>query len=313
MKNILITAIGSMSFEGVIKTLKSYGVSKIVGCDINDSEYLYPSKQVDTFYKVSKALNPKDYINDLLNICSKENIDFILPLTDLEIDVINQNRDLFKNITLGISDFDTINLCRNKKLVYDKFKNNKIVKTIPTFQINEIKEVNNLLLAKPINGRSSEHLFKINTNNDLHYLQTNDFYKNHIIQPILQGTIITVDIVKNQNGKIIFLPRKELLRTSNGAGIAVEVYSDKQLTSIITAITSELNIIGAISIEFIYNNENYYLMDINPRFSAGISFSQLAGFDPVINHLNCFYNNEFILKENIKYGFYNKRYLDYEL
>ena len=67
MKNILITAIGSMSFEGVIKTLKSYSVSKIVGCDINDSEYLYPSKQVDIFYKVSKALNPKDYINDLEN------------------------------------------------------------------------------------------------------------------------------------------------------------------------------------------------------------------------------------------------------
>ena len=73
MKNILITAIGSMSFEGVIKTLKSYGVSKIVGCDINDSEYLYPSKQVDTFYKVSKALNPKDTQDMLSKFINNDN------------------------------------------------------------------------------------------------------------------------------------------------------------------------------------------------------------------------------------------------
>jgi carbamoyl-phosphate synthase large subunit len=40
-------------------------------------------------------------------------------------------------------------------------------------------------------------------------------------------------------------------------------------------------------------------MDINPRFSAGISFSILAGYDMVKNHLNCFMDNE--IETNINY------------
>lgn len=44
--------------------------------------------------------------------------------------------------------------------------------------------------------------------------------------------------------------------------------------------------------EFIVNNGEYYLIDINPRFSAGVGFSKLAGYDFVKNHLLCFMNED---------------------
>lgn len=40
--------------------------------------------------------------------------------------------------------------------------------------------------------------------------------------------------------------------------------------------------------EFIENDGKYYLIDINPRFSAGVSFSDFAGYNMVNDHMKCF-------------------------
>lgn len=40
--------------------------------------------------------------------------------------------------------------------------------------------------------------------------------------------------------------------------------------------------------EFIKNDKGYYLIDINPRFSAGIAFSCKIGYDFINAHLDCF-------------------------
>lgn len=40
--------------------------------------------------------------------------------------------------------------------------------------------------------------------------------------------------------------------------------------------------------EFIELNNEFYLIDVNPRFSAGVAFSVIAGYDMVNNHLRCF-------------------------
>ena len=40
--------------------------------------------------------------------------------------------------------------------------------------------------------------------------------------------------------------------------------------------------------EFIKNEKGYFLIDINPRFSAGIAFSCKTGYDFINAHLDCF-------------------------
>lgn len=40
--------------------------------------------------------------------------------------------------------------------------------------------------------------------------------------------------------------------------------------------------------EFINNEKGYYLIDINPRFSAGIAFSCKTGYDFINAHLESF-------------------------
>ena len=286
MKNILITAIGSMSVECVIKQLRKQDVF-IVGCDIYPTEWHYESKLCDVVYKAPLAKNENEYIDFLVNICKKNSIKFLLPSTDLEIDIINKNRKIFEelNIILCIQNDAIISIVRNKFNMFNFFANNELIKVPETYIATDNCSLDYPFIAKPCDGRSSEGLRIISNNKDFDSLPK----KNYIIQKLIKGNIITIDYIRDRTSGIdVAIPRKELIRTKNGAGLTVEIITDSKIFLIAKEIGKKLNIHGCINFELIQTSEDYFLIDINPRFSAGIAFSVLAGYDFVNNHLRCF-------------------------
>jgi len=202
-------------------------------------------------------------------------------LTDAEIDVLNQNRAVFQNhgITLCISGFETIVRCRDKS---------RIGSNIPAFRQEELHNPGIYpIIAKPKHGRSSEGKFRLESPTQLPLIPTPEAY---IFQPCIDGDVITVDFVRDGSGNTVSVPRRELIRTSNGAGIVVEVFEDEALGEIVRHTADALNILGCVNVEFLHDRTTYYLMDVNPRFSAGIGFSCAAGYDFVKAHLDVFRN-----------------------
>ena len=295
--NVLVTAIGSMSASCVIENLHNISQVKVIGTDIYPVEWQVNLEYLDKFYQVPKYYE-KDYIETIFKICLKEGIGFIMPLTDVEIDVLNQSRALFEteNIIICISDFDTILQCRDKS---------KTGSNIPHYTNLELNNAEIYpIIAKPKMGRSSEGRFKLENPNQLSIINDLDAY---IFQPFIDGKIITVDVIRDKYENIISVSRKEHIRTINGAGIVVEIFKDKLLDDIVTQIANRLNIIGCVNFEFIYTDKEYYLMDVNPRFSAGVGFSCIAGYNYIVEHLKVF--QDFCITEinNIKTGIYLKK------
>jgi hypothetical protein len=52
----------------------------------------------------------------------------------------------------------------------------------------------------------------------------------------------------------------------------------------------------------------YYLIDVNPRFSAGVAFSVISGYDMIINHIRCFVNEEIDKQIPVKQQIIIKKY-----
>ncbi len=288
--NILITAIGSFSADCVISTLKQAG-HKVVGCDIYPSIWHAVSKDCNNVYQVPYATEEAKYVESLLEISKKEGIHYIMPLTDLEIDVLNRYRSLFdKNeIVLCIQSEKTLEIARNKEALSELFKEDKYV-NIPKFvNAHDLSSDFPLpAIAKPLNGRSSEGLKKINSIDGLKRLKGTD---NYIVQQMINGPVFTVDYVRDKNGNDFAIPREELLRTKNGAGTTVKIVVDQELKKMVSYIGNKIGVVGCINMEFIGGcNGKYYLIDINPRFSAGIAFSNFIGYDMVTSHFNCFWN-----------------------
>ena len=140
-------------------------------------------------------------------------------------------------------------------------------------------------IAKPVNGRSSEGLERLYTQQDLGRFIGKE---NYIIQEMIQGDVVTVDYVRDKSGNDFLIPRTEFLRTKNGAGTTVKTFHDARLAEKVSYIGAAIGVCGCINMEFICHEGDYYLIDINPRFSAGIAFSHLAGYDMVTSHFNCF-------------------------
>lgn len=286
--NILISAIGSMSSEAVISSLRKLDGTRLIGCDIYDKEWIYPSMLVDVFYQIPRA-DSCGYIDELLSICLREDVQYIFPLTDPEVDILSSHRRVFeeKGIVICISPDDVIRVCRDKKLFFDHLSGMEDLRLLPTYTVDSLKEIKSAsMVAKPKTGRSSEDLLIIEDREKIEFLIKDK--EKYIFQPFLKGMVVTVDIIRDSFGDFFFIPRKELLRTKNGAGITVRLFNDGQITKSVCALVSRLSFLGCVNVEFLYDGKSYYLMDINPRFSAGIAFSQSTGYDFVHNHLRAF-------------------------
>lgn len=309
--NILVTAIGSMSADCVIHSLKEHDCF-VVGCDIYPAEWHASSKDCDLVVQSPMAHDEILYVDFMINLSVNNNIDYIFPLIDVEVDVLNKYRSEFeeKGIEICLPPPEAIEIARNKYALYKRFKDDKTIPSITTFssKTDPILSPKFPYIAKPCDGRSSEGLVFIN---DINELNAVFIQENYIIQEYIEGRIFTVDYIRNNmTGHDFSITREELLRTKNGAGTTVHMLNDETLKKMSSHIGNTLNINGCINLEFIKSDERYYLIDINPRFSAGIAFTKLSGYDIVGSHLNCFTGKDIYNPVPIQENIITKRYID---
>ena len=290
MKTVLITAIGSFSADVAISVCRQVLSMRVIGCDIHPAEWIAQSRDVDLFVRAPKATNEKEYIDFILNLSAAEGIDFLLPSTDVEVDTVNRHRKELEEagITICLSGQDAITLCRNKKIFAEAVKD--IAVTIPSEYVRNIKMPPAWpVIVKPVNGRSSQGLCKMNNAKEYALADPDS-----IVQPYIEGDIITADVVRHPvSGRISVLPRLELLRTLGGAGVSVKVFRDEKLEAICRNLSERLHIEGCVCFEFILDPDGcYHVLECNPRLSGGVAFSVHAGYDFVKAHFDCFMKND---------------------
>lgn len=312
--NFLITANGSFSCEEIVASLRNKA-DLLIGTNIYEDYWVGVSHLFDRTYTVPEV-SSSDYIPKIMEICQKHGVRYIIPLTDIEIDVFNVSREEFakQGITLCITGEKSIAVSRDKYKIFQTFKDDKEINVIPTCNYTDFLQgkINfpncGKFIAKLYNGRSSNGLLLLNDIQEIPYITGKE---NYIFQPKIEGEVFTVDYVRDKYGNDFSVARREFLRTQHGAGISVEIVRNPELRAMASHIGEKLRILGAVNMEFLFDQKKYYIMDINPRFSAGIAFSGLAGYNFVRNHIACFNNEKIELNVGIKPCFAVKRYITY--
>lgn len=285
--NILITSIGSMSGEYAISSLKRANFGKVYGCDLYPSTYLPHSRQLDGFFQVPRG-DSDEYEKAIAQIVKKYEINAIVPLTDVEVDFWADHKDEWKSrgVEICISPRSAIQICRDKYALAHSPMERHAFSVIPTHSgKDKAKLPSGRIIAKPRKGRSSEGIFIFS---DPSEIPERLWGSDYLFQPYIDGNIFTVDYLRTETGKDFGIAREELLRTANGAGTVVRIVGNEDLTKATHCLGQQLNLIGCVNMEFIRFGDRLYLLDINPRFSAGISFSFWSGYDFVANHVRIF-------------------------
>lgn len=289
----LVTAIGSMSAETVIRAIAGQPDTVVLGCNMHPKEWSTASRLVERFHQVPSARNAAAYISRLLEICKSERISHVVPLTDLEVDVLSTDRQRFDEmgITLCISPHPAIRLARDKLAIHDCFARHPRIRPITTMDLREVEHLDfpYPLLAKPRSGRSSEGLVNIPDAAALEFWCGRLSKQDYVVQPLKTGDIFVVDVVRQPDGRgSAAMTRRELLRTANGAGMTVHMQRRHACNALALEAAEIVGLCGCVNMEFLVVDGTPLLMDVNPRFSAGVVFSVMSGYDMVSNHLRCF-------------------------
>ena len=316
VERVLVTAIGTMNCTTIIQELKKYGEKYyILGADINERHCIANSIEVNEYYQFPSVLKDRDaYASFVLSFCIEHNVNMVYCVVDEEVEVLAKNREKFDNagILLCLANTEAIVVCHNK----DKFAEwsereipNYCIKRFETY--DDVKDSDFPVFVKPIEGRASIGCRIIQ--NRLELQEYRDNWKNFVVEEFIKGDIVAVDIVRNKVTKDFEIAQRlELLRNSNGCGIAVQIVDNPAIREACDIIAKKLDLNGVINAEFFVLKDGPKIIEVNQRLPAGIAYSCMAGLDVVMNAMRIAKGEpcRFI---PIKVGaYYAKRYETYE-
>ena len=89
------------------------------------------------------------------------------------------------------------------------------------------------------------------------YVNEEEIGSKILVQDYIVGNNITVDCVRSRKtGQKIQVQRREILRNSNGCGIAVKIIYNKKLEEICDELMERLDLNGVVNIEFFEKKQN---------------------------------------------------------
>lgn len=293
-KTVFLTVTGAVSADIAIKSYRRMGF-RIVGSDSHPKEWVIGSNEVDEFYQAPLISNNKEYLNFIKDVCLRENVSFVVPFIDTEVDLFSENRKWFDEhgIALCISPKEAIDVLRNKKKLADFISAEcPEIKSIPTKMLRDIKvlEWDFPVVCKPYNGRSSQGLRYIHNQQEWEEFRKDADKDTYIVEPFIEGPIVMVEIVRQPNPhKVVAMCRRELMSTPHGLSTTVYIFQDKSLEERSKKLADKISIVGNVNFEYILDpNGEYHFVECNPRFSAGCEFSCMGGYECVENHIKCF-------------------------
>jgi carbamoyl-phosphate synthase large subunit len=275
--NFLISGIGGDIAQALCRILKShYNNSFLFGIDVNSKHA--GTLFVDRFQEIEAAKYEEKYIHSILNIIKDNNINFFIPTSEQEIEVVNKNLHLFKNYKVIFPGSKVVNNCIDKYITHEFLSSMNIL--TPWSSLKPSSLINYPCIFKSRKGAGSKVLFEVNDEEEANYLSNK--YKNGIFQELLlpKENEITCGVFRSKNGKTNSIQFQRLLNEGTTSW-AKTVYI-KEIDDLCNKVASELDLIGSMNIQLINTKSGPQIFEINPRFSSTVFMRHLLGFSDVI-------------------------------
>lgn len=313
--NILITSAGTRN--KVVQYFKKEfnGIGNVVVTDM--SELAPAIYDADKYYLVPRIDDPT-YIDKLLDICKKENIDCLFALIDPELSLISKNKDKFLEIGVRplISKYDAVELAFDKYEMFKYLDKNgfKTAKTYISkeefFKDLEDGKINFPVFVKPYRGSASININKVTSKEEINVLF--DSYDDLIIQEYMNGQEIGADVyIDPISKKVISIFTKEKIKMRAGETDKARSFKDEKLFDLISNLVEHIGYEYMIDMDIFRINGEYYISEINPRFGGGYPHAYECGVNfpkLIINSINNIENKSEIgnYEENIYMMKYNE-------
>ena len=255
---------------------------RIIAADLSR---LAPALYVADAHYLVPRIDAPDYLDTILDICRRENINAVTTLIDPEIELLAKNRARLEEIGVEV----LAPYAETAELCFDKFKMYQYLTAhgVPTPDTwgdyaSAMAAVENGSLAfpvfvKPRTGSGSVGARRVQDADTLKALCEAD--SSLIIQRLMHGDLDADVYIDTISHKAVSAFSKRKLETKIGGASKTISFKDEKLFDFIRRITELLKFNGPVDMDFFYQDGTYYLSEVNPRFGGAYLHAYGAGVD----------------------------------
>lgn len=287
MKNlrVYVSGISGIVGYGVIKNLReAYPEIRIYGSALD--EFNFGAYIVDEF-QVCPRSDSEAYLPWLTRFISENNINFAIPGIDIDSHVWNANREIFArlNCVPVLNEKNLITATRDKYEFFLQVEKFGFSHTIPT-QIDKTYDElcdnfgTNKLIAKPKIGFAKKGFFEIESEADF-TVATKGNLNNLIFQPNLasDGFEYTSSVFGDGEGDFSCIINLKRRLAPEGFTMYATGFMSSVVTDAIREYCKIFSPLGPTNFQFMAKEKEFFLLEINPRFSSSTSMRRVLGFN----------------------------------
>ena len=299
--NILILSAGTRNKVVQYFRTAMSGKGDVIATDC--SEIAPAIYEADRHYIVSRMTDP-GYLDEIYDICRKENITGVLSLIDPELSLLAEHRSDFDNLGVTVigSSYELCEMTLDKFQMYNWLKSNHYLCARSYMDKNEFYrdlengQIDFPVFVKPARGSASIAISKVTDKETLELLMSHD--EGLMIQEFLNGQEIGADVYIDMiSHEVVSIFTKKKLKMRAGETDKAISFKDDKLFKQIEEFVKNAGFLGQIDIDIFEIDGEYYISEVNPRFGGGYPHAYESGADHmklIVNNLSGIVNDSVI-------------------
>lgn len=306
---VLITAAGSPSAPGLIKSLKNNGEREVyvVGTDMKSDPTIL---QMADKCRLVPASDAPEYTDVLLGICEEEKIDVLIPGVSAELMGLSRRKSEFEAIgtKVSVSNPFSIDVANNKFLLYD-FMKKAGLKTPQFYRVQNVQDLKDacvklgypekglcvkatessgsrgIRIIDPAKSRfdilfgEKPNSFYISLEELLLILGEKETMPEMMAMEYLPGEEYSVDVLAD-DGKILYMAGRESNVILASIPQMATLRENEKAYKIAEDVVRELKLDGNVDLDFKMDaNGEPVLMEINARLAATLAVFTAGGMN----------------------------------
>ena len=307
MTTILISGASGIVGYGILRSLgQTNKPLRLIGSSI------YTDSVAPAFcdvFEVAPATDSPNYLDWLINIITKHDVDLIIP--GIEADMFAWAENIFEIERCGakalLNNIDLIKICKDKWSFYKKLKGAGLecaIESSLSDNFNDLSEKFGVpFLLKPRQGFGSKGIVKPDSMDSFSVFKS-DMGSFLMAQPIVGSDdeeYTTSAFCDGLGGFSALMTLKRQLSISGFTEKAVVVDSSDFL-EVISDLCMEFMPLGPTNFQFRRCRDGFKLLEINPRISSSTSIRVAFGYNESEMAVNYFLNNQMPAQPKIRQG-----------
>ena len=279
--NILVLSAGTRNKIVQYFKRELEGKGLVIATDM--SELAPAIYEADRYYIVPR-MSDSGYLDVIIDICRKENIDGVLSLIDPELSLLAENESKFAEVGTKVigSSYELCEMALDKFQMYEWLLQHEY-KCAKSYMDKEefCKDLEDgtiefPVFVKPARGSASISISKVYDKETVEMLFEHE--EGLMIQEFLDGQEIGADVyIDMVSGEVVSIFTKKKLKMRAGETDKAVSFKDEKLFALIEKFVKEAGYRGQIDIDIFEIDGEYYISEVNPRFGGGYPHAYESG------------------------------------